>query len=275
MVHNASRLFIDLVYSGTSRWANWEPPLKIEVGDYGIVDKETGQFIRHGSVYDDLDDISLHLEKYAPELKPIEKDFLFKTHNARRIDVGGGPEAQITGIVEASFAGQYVFGRESGALLAMSRPRMKALPYNFPYEKLTEIKQLDHKAIVVNTFICPSFALYLSQGKEDVISLEAEVVAPIPAALGLEAGGKGHVSWKFERASGFPRAASSENYDFTPLYSLRINKPRGHFHLGMRGSPKPAEDDEPRPQIYDPSRLLADYPIPWDTLDEEGDEADT
>jgi hypothetical protein len=27
----ASRLFVDLVYRGTAKWANWEPAIKIEV----------------------------------------------------------------------------------------------------------------------------------------------------------------------------------------------------------------------------------------------------
>ncbi|THH01616.1 hypothetical protein EW026_g1117 [Hermanssonia centrifuga] len=68
MVNNA-RLFIELIRkaSGDS-YPSWAPPRDIKVGDYGAVNRETGEFEPEGSIYDD---------EFAPELEikknhPIE-----------------------------------------------------------------------------------------------------------------------------------------------------------------------------------------------------------
>jgi len=68
----ASRLFIDWVYRGTAKWANWEPAIKIEVGDYGDINRQTGEFERFGNIYTDLEDYNLSLQRFEPQLAPQE-----------------------------------------------------------------------------------------------------------------------------------------------------------------------------------------------------------
>jgi hypothetical protein len=259
---NASRMFVDLVHSGTSKWANWEPPVKVEVGDYGIVNKYTGQFERQGSIFGpEFRGYKLGLEDYYPEIAPVENDFLFTSHDAKKMEFSGGPGVSASGMADAAIQGKWRFGSKRGALLAMSRPCLKTLPYDFPFKKLVDLKLLANKAIVVNASICPSFALYLSQRNQDSVSLGVEAQVPLPHIPGLSAGGKAATKWSFDRASGYSRAACAKDYIFTPIYTLRINKPRFWTRLrdGVEQPPLEGED------------VLADAEIPWEPLDHEAE----
>jgi len=60
----------------------------------------------------------------------------------------------------------------------MSRPQMKYLPTEFPYEKLRDISVLARKVIVVDVVICPAYALYLSQESELQLTVDGHVVQP-------------------------------------------------------------------------------------------------
>lgn len=201
------------------------------------------------------------MRDYKPEILSEEQDFIFTSNGAKKIEVSGGPQVQIVGSLDATLQGQWQFGRKNGALLAMARPRMKTLPYNFPYLKLTDIRALSHKSIVVNTSICPSFALYLSQQSDDVVALNLGASAPIPQVPILSVGAKVGTSWKAQAASGFSRVATAKDPIFTPMYSLRINKPR--FWTKLRGA-----SAEP----HTGCDVLENAPLPWDILDENGEE---
>ncbi|OJA10346.1 hypothetical protein AZE42_11946, partial [Rhizopogon vesiculosus] len=50
-MYYASRKFIDLIEDATSKWANLDPLAPIKVGDYGMIDKETGEFHAQGNIY--------------------------------------------------------------------------------------------------------------------------------------------------------------------------------------------------------------------------------
>ena len=74
--------------------------------------------------------------------------------------------SQLAGQADASIHGQWKFGRNRGALLIISRPQIKHLPTEFPYERLRDISVLARKVIVMDVVICPAYALYLSQESE-------------------------------------------------------------------------------------------------------------
>jgi len=47
----SSRKYIDLIYTASSKWANWDPPKQIKVGDYGKINKKTGAFEKEDNIY--------------------------------------------------------------------------------------------------------------------------------------------------------------------------------------------------------------------------------
>lgn len=66
-----SRKFIDLIQGVTSKWANWDPPRPIHVGDYGMINNETREFDWEGNVYTTTNDICIDM--MDPALTPIEQ----------------------------------------------------------------------------------------------------------------------------------------------------------------------------------------------------------
>jgi hypothetical protein len=66
-----NRLYVDLIYQGSDKYANYDPPSgPLEVGAYGIVTRDGG-FLVHGNIYSDE-----FKESYKPDvsiLSPIKR----------------------------------------------------------------------------------------------------------------------------------------------------------------------------------------------------------
>ncbi|KAG8903122.1 hypothetical protein FRB99_003724 [Tulasnella sp. 403] len=48
---NASRKYVDLILNASSKYANWDPGVPVEVGDYGSINKDTGLFDYEGNIF--------------------------------------------------------------------------------------------------------------------------------------------------------------------------------------------------------------------------------
>jgi hypothetical protein len=59
-----------------------------------------------------------------------------------------------------------------------------------------------------------------------VISLGFGPTSSAPSSPVLEVSGQTALAWQMSYTSGFARAASSTEHDFTPMFSLRTVKPR-------------------------------------------------
>jgi len=49
----ACRKYVELINVMSAKYVNWNPLRPIEVGDYGQIDPETGQFVCEGNIYRD------------------------------------------------------------------------------------------------------------------------------------------------------------------------------------------------------------------------------
>ncbi|KAG0706266.1 hypothetical protein DFH29DRAFT_798731 [Suillus ampliporus] len=272
----ASRKFIDLIQGATSKWANWDPPKKIAVGDYGMIINETGEFDWEGNIYSA--DFQEHLEssKYKfdfdrtdPALLPQEQEggddqFIVKSWGVTTKEVKTSSQVDIPGAVNASLKVDLQFdGHKRAAVLVMHKPRYSNLPNDERVIRL--LKSLPDivkgKYIVTEVISCAAYMMHLSDKKAENFSITLKTNAPVaPAAT---AGGSVGFVWSSEATHGLSRQGGDPTTRYMPLY--RLKKPRSKFWvwpIGHRGDEK--NDD--------PIERWEDVEPPWDPLDDEGEE---
>jgi len=265
----ASRKYIDLIRKADTKWANWDPSLPHpEVGDYGTVDRETGLFEKDGSVYDLDDPLREHfpdMGKYPPEDAIPDDQLRIHTNNARQVDFSVGPQISIVGLADASLKEKWKFSSRRGALLIMVKPRHTFIPPGC-LGQLARVEELADKRLVTNVVRCPAYALYLSSNDGDELALALTANVPVPSVPGLSAGGAIGGSWWSSASSGILKTGGhlGNTYDYTPLFVLKeIQKPHWWAARARRGiSPSPHNGDN----------LWANAQVPWDMLDENGNE---
>lgn len=105
---NPQRKYIDLINEASSKWANWDPPKRIEVGflllsyllltdlifvlqqpgDFGTVIKSTGELVVEGNIY--VHEALAHIAKRHPPSEGSELDrYHIHSYEVRGVDVGG------------------------------------------------------------------------------------------------------------------------------------------------------------------------------------------
>jgi len=262
---NASRKYIDLVYQASTKWANWDPPVPVKVGDYGEVDRNTGRFERHGSIYDPAIEAALpaiDIQEYTPQHSDPERSMVITSKVASKVALDVNPTAGVPGVVDAEINWKWQFGRDRGAVLAIVQPRFAYLKKDLDVKDLLKVPMLKGKHLVTSAVTCSAYAYYLSNTGKDTFSLTLTATSSVPGAPAT-VGGSSPWEWHKETGSGFYRDAAHDKPDLTPLFSLKLVE-RAIFVYRR---------DIIRP---DPVGInaLETAPRPWDPLDEDGAEED-
>lgn len=269
MSYLLQRKYIDLIRRVSSKWVNWNPPIQIRVGSFGKIDKETGDLIVEGNIYDpefqeDLDkhDVKISMANFPPQEGPVEDDFVIASRGAKRQDIDSDSESKLAGITNASFKGQWSFERDKrDAVLIMHNPRQIFLPPNVVLEQLYKVDRMVNKHLVTNIHVCPAYSMYLSDKSGDKATLALVAKVPADGVVDATADASGGFTWLVNTQDGLFREGSDKagDYNFTPLYSLRrpIKRYRRFFRDAIR--PEPAGDG-----------LWYNDSPPWDPLDEDG-----
>jgi len=265
------RKYIDLIRQVSSKWVNWDPPIEIQVGAYGTVDKETGEFIMEGNVYDpafqdelDKHNAGIRMLDYPPQEGPIEGDFVIASRGAKHRNLNVDAEVDVPGIASAIVKGQWLFQRSKrDAVLIMHSPRQRFLPRNVVLDPLYKVDKLIDKSLVTSIHVCPAYSMYLSDKSGDKVSLALVAQGPVTGIAGITAGGGGGFTWWADAQTGIHRKACDEtgNYTFTPLFSLKRQIKRNRRWIRDTIRPEPTGDE-----------LWYDHSPPWDPLDEDGEE---
>jgi len=260
-VKNPARKFSELIHAASSKWANWDPPHQIKVGDYGTIDRETGDFQKEGNIYEDSDPIIANLAVQYKPLTGAPDDKLIisssgVTHHELNVSAQGG----VVGLANASIKGQWKFGSSRGALLIMARPLSSYVPPKVLLKHLVDIPIFKNKVLVTEVVSCPAYSLYLSSANSEAVDLALIGTAPTPA--GIAVGADVGATWWSQNVSGMFRQASERNglYNYTPLYTLQKIRQK---YLLRRESPTPDPEDDD---------LWTDVQEPWDPLNDDGEE---
>lgn len=271
--HSSSRKFIDLIFKASSKWANWNPPHEIKVGDYGKLDSKTGEFNREGNIYEDTTIYNdEHLAKLVKDLPPKaaarEDVYIAASSKVKRGDLRSSAEGEVAGLAEASIKGQWAFGSKRGALLIMANPRSSHIPQGTLLEHLAKLPILKDMLLITEVFSCPAYSLYLSSGNSEVLDLALVGSFHLPRTSdtpGVTGGSGIEGKWWVQNTTGLFRSAREPHGrdDYTPLYMLKKIRRKRSLFSSRRG------EIEPEPEGDD---LWVDVQVPWDPLNEDGDE---
>ncbi|KAN0094908.1 hypothetical protein V8E55_003195 [Tylopilus felleus] len=263
------RKYIDSIRQVSSKWVNWDPPISIRVGAYGLIDKETGDFIVEGNVYDeefqkelDKHNAGIKMSDYPPQEGPVEENFIICTRGTKCEEKEKEKEGDAPVIGKKSY--KWFFEREKrGAVLFLHSPRQIFLPPHVVLEPLYKVDKLINKCLVTSIHVCPAYSMYLSDKTGDNLSLALVSETPLTTASVESASTDGGVSWLVDTPNGLLRKASNKTgeFAFTPLYSLKRPIKRIRRFFRDRIMPEPEGDE-----------LWYTDSVPWDPLDEDGEE---
>ncbi|KAG1795982.1 uncharacterized protein HD556DRAFT_1234785 [Suillus plorans] len=260
-----SRKYIDLIQSITSKWANWDPPKPINVGDYGMINNATGEFEWEGNIY--TSKTITDIDMTDPALHPVEEEgddkFIVKSWGVTTRETKVATEAAVSGVVNVALKVDFEFeGRKRAAAMVMYQPRYISLPKD---ERIIELlkcrpEKLKGKYIVTEVICCAAYMMYMSTNRAEKFSVTLQVTGPPSPAANV--GGTAGFTWSSETTHGIYREGSNTSIKYMPLY--RLKKPRNKFWLpwSQRGDEK----------IDDSIEKWDDVDTPWDPLDEEGEE---
>ncbi|KAG1856752.1 hypothetical protein F4604DRAFT_1590256 [Suillus subluteus] len=258
--------FIDLIQGTTSKWANWDPPRPINVGDYGMINNETGEFKWEGNLYTTMNDIGIDMTD--PALGPIEQEegddkYIVKSWGVTTKKLNVSAEADVPGGVNVALKVNFQFdGRKPAAALVMYKPRYISLPKDECIILLLKDRPdvLKGKYVVTKVISCAAYMMYMSDQKAENFSVTLQATGPVAPAV--NAGGAAGFTWSAETFCGLYCEGSNSTAKYMPLY--RLKKPRHKFWLPLnqRGNEK----------IDDGIDKWEDVDPPWDPLDDEGEE---
>ncbi|KAJ8586625.1 hypothetical protein M405DRAFT_864435 [Rhizopogon salebrosus TDB-379] len=205
----ASRKFIDLILSATSKWANWDPltPISTQVGDYGLIDKETGEFQAQGNIYNESlqerfrskFNFDLKIEALQPQVQEHgDEEFIAKSWG---VTIGLSMHllertASVALKVDLEFENS-----ERAAVLVMHKPRYTILPNDERIARLLRTRPdiLKGKCIVTQVITCSAYLVYLSDMEAENLSLTLSATGP--TLPDVDIGGAAGFRWLSEGAS--------------------------------------------------------------------------
>ncbi|KAF8556658.1 hypothetical protein OG21DRAFT_1506253 [Imleria badia] len=264
------RKYVDLIRQVSSKWVNWDPPIPVEVGAYGEVERETGELRVEGNIYDpdfqaELNKLgfALRMDDHPPQEGGAEEEFILASKGAKRVDLSLGPAVGVAGLATASIKGQWQFEHgKRDALLIMYCPRVKYIPRDVILDTLYKVPKLRDKWLVTSVHVCPAFSMYLSNKSGEKVSLALVGQVPVAAAPGITAGGEASIGWWSDTHADLLRKACDKagTYCYTPLYTLK--RRIGWVQRLFRQEETEVKGDD----------FWQDAVPPWDPLGEDGDE---
>jgi len=245
---NAQRKYIDLVKEASAKWPNWDPSRNLRPGDFGTVNKTTGDFVVEGNIYTHVD-IAKTAEQYRP-VQAAEIDyFQIPSFEVRGLDVKVDDKAD-TGLL---LKGQWRFNSKRGAILLMHRPRMTRVPDEF-FNASLHLPILKGKCLVYQVWNCPGFYMYLSNRSSEQVTVSLRTRINPPAGPGANPEPPVTYQWSAEGSTGVRQYAYRPDAVYTPLFCLKsIRKPLLRRDESSLGREAWRETD-----------------VPWGDLDEEG-----
>jgi len=263
-----SRKFIDLILRVTSKWANWDPPRQIKVGDYGSINQDTGEFECEGSIYNESFEataasLGIDLKELVPKLNGEEVEIIATSKGVSVTKVGLNPQLAITNTTELSLRVQIQCMGSRGAALIVHKPQYWTLPHDQGIYKLLKERPdpLDGKYIVTEVIKCPAYVLYLSNKTSE--SFEIQLGADLPILPSVSPGGQVNLDLGGEKATGFLRRGNGTEPTYIPLFKLK--QPPAWFWkwVPYRRGEAPRKEDLSSFEDALPS---------WSWLDDDGEE---
>jgi len=241
----ACRKYIDLIQGISGKYPNWNPQKRVEVGDFGRIDPENGQFICEGNIYRD-EPLASIAKDYPPVVHDPEYELKIDTSflacSTRAPDFGD--------LRDIVYKRQWKFREDRHAFLVLYQAQRISIPdafLNLALRADNPIPDIRTKNVVTNLWLCPAFAMYLSNKSNEHVKV----------ALRAPNSGSGQESgWYAEGNVGLYQFGSRANGNYLPLFQLQKIRKR---------------NIRPRRDGRDPNEIIwGSSESPWHDLDDDG-----
>jgi len=251
---NAQRKYIDLIKEAAAKWPNWDPARRIYAGDFGTVNKKTGELSIEGNIYTHID--TAYAAKQHPAIQAPAVDlYQIPSYEVRQVDPKGNTGRDASGGQDPVFKSQWQFNSRRGAILLMHKPRLTRVPDTFFKTGDThKIPILKAKFVVYQVWDCPGFYMYLSNRSSEQVTIGLRPNVAASVSQGASNQPTPAFSWFTEGTAGVRQHAYRADAVYSPLYCLKfIRRPLLRRDEKAQGPEAWYEAD-----------------VPWEDLDEEG-----
>ncbi|KAI9458822.1 hypothetical protein F5148DRAFT_315756 [Russula earlei] len=245
---HAQRKYIDLIKEASAKWPNWDPSRNLHPGDFGTVEKKTGDFIVEGNIYTHVD-IAKIANQYPPIQAPDVDNFQIPSFEVRGSEIRPD-DGEDSGHLLRS---RWQFNSKRGAVLLMHRPRMTRVPDEF-FKASLHLPVLKGKCVVYQVWNCPGFYMYLSNRSSEQVTVSLRAKSNTSAGPDVHSQPPLTLHWSAEGSAGVRQYAYKADAVYTPLFCLKsIRRPLLRRDQNSYGKAAWHETD-----------------VPWDDLDGEG-----
>ncbi|KAF8157146.1 hypothetical protein B0H34DRAFT_489190 [Crassisporium funariophilum] len=261
---DSERVFVDLLFRASKKYASWDPEVAVHVGDYGRITqgragwafwrKRQGIFVKEGNIYTDG-----HAEKCeipAPVEHGADSDSEGQTwitsKNATQVELDAGISGQTPIFAECQVTAAYKFNSGRGAVLVMDNDTISTIEHPGKLRRLLDDESMRNLVVVSEVHRCSSYARLLTLEGGATVALGLSVKTPVATVA------EGNVDARWVRSSNAGNFKSKVNKsgkrEFYPLFRL-VSLREDAVTTGLRG-----ELDEEPP--------LPDAEPPWGEVEE-------
>lgn len=222
------RLYVDLIFCASKKYANWDPEVPVEVGDYGFITagpkycwrRKQGTFLKEGNIYTDG-----QAEKWKiPDPKEHGTDSSnegqtwISSDNARDLEGDAGVGGQTPALLQCKVKCTFKVTSGQGAILVMDNESVSTINPPGVLRRLLKDESMKGRVIVSEAHKSSSFARLLTAKGTSNIAIGFSVEPPVSGVVSGSANGK------WVRSSSAGNFKTKINKDgkrvFTPLFRL-------------------------------------------------------
>ncbi|KAJ6530915.1 hypothetical protein DFH09DRAFT_882100, partial [Mycena vulgaris] len=223
------RVFLDLVFGASTKYASWDPEIPVKVGDWGRITrgkrrllpfgrKHGGVFVKQGNIYVD-GKAKKHGIKDPVEYGGDSGDSgtWIVSQNAVQVDSAAAAGVD-PAIVQCKISGAFQFSAGRGAILVMDNDATTVIDPAGALRPLLEDPGMRGAVVVSEVHSCSSYARVLTANTGSTIALGLRVDPPVPGVASIAVDAR----WVTSRTLGNFKSGVSRNGDrkFCPLYRL-------------------------------------------------------
>ncbi|KAF9479864.1 hypothetical protein BDN70DRAFT_906068 [Pholiota conissans] len=244
MPQNSERLFVDLLFRASRKYANWDPEVPIQVGDYGRITqgkpswafwrRGSGIFLKEGNIYEE----SIADEYKIPQPEEHGEDSIegatwITSKNARQVEGDLTVAGETPAFVQCKVKAAFTFNAGCGAILVMNDDTISSLRTPGKLSRLLYEQRIPKGSVIVSeVHRSASYARYLSAKQSNSITIGLAAEPAIPNTVSAST----HFKWMHSSQAGNFKSKTSKSgkREFYPLFRL-VSLVERQVSTGFRG----------------------------------------
>ncbi|KAI0028841.1 hypothetical protein K488DRAFT_57662 [Vararia minispora EC-137] len=247
---NSERLYVELIFGSSNKYASWDPEIEVKVGDYGHFTRgkrsmmfwrtaPRGIFLREGNIYDSEDSGASLAKKHGiPDPRAhggstTQGVTWITSKNAEEMDMSADVSGQTPALANCSVKASFKFSSGPGAVLTMDRDTITAISPPGALRRLLEDPRMKHCLVISEVHSCSSFARYLGNATVKSVTIGLAVEPPAGAVASASA----RMHWVRSTTVGNFKSRINEDDErtFRPLFRL-VSLKEDDLTTGLRGT---------------------------------------